>query len=144
MSNINNQEVAMNDKTFSEFSCTAIKEIGDEAAASCSGGAPFSHMFSKSYTGGRNPDVILYRETGMNSELNNKTFNSPIGDGHWDFEGNNFNDVASSAVVVRGTWEFFADKDYQGYLGTLTPGIYPDLAQAGIPHDQVSSIKRVH
>ena len=49
-----------------------------------------------------------------------------------------FNDKASSLIVIKGKWTVFRDANYQGDLGTYTTGAYiSNLA----PNDMMSSIK---
>ncbi|UEM22759.1 beta/gamma crystallin family protein [Skermanella mucosa] len=59
-----------------------------------------------------------------------------------DLRPTGLNDQISSFVVVSGTWTFYQDINYQTRVGrTYGPGVYPNVAQAGLPNDQISSLK---
>jgi hypothetical protein len=53
-----------------------------------------------------------------------------------------FNDMISSVIVERGTWELCVDAEYRGRCIVLGPGRYPALAAYGM-NDAVSSVRRV-
>jgi len=55
----------------------------------------------------------------------------------------NFNDVTSSIVIVSGTWQFYADANYQRPIGPPLTG--PQLIRwvGDITNDIISSIKKV-
>jgi uncharacterized protein YcfJ len=55
----------------------------------------------------------------------------------------NFNDRASSAVVVAGQWEVCEDAGYRGRCVVLRTGRYPSLATMGL-NDRVSSVRIVN
>ncbi|WP_414518221.1 beta/gamma crystallin-related protein [Nostoc sp. PCC 9305] len=130
MSNINNNGVDMNNQTLTELSFSAVKEINDEVAATCSGG--------DGYINGPDPDVILVTNPGYNG--GSLAVNAVINDGV-RYVGDNFNDQISSVNIVRGTWNFFSDPNYQGFLGQLGPGSYPLLT--GSNNDNIASLFRV-
>jgi Beta/Gamma crystallin len=50
----------------------------------------------------------------------------------------------SSIVILSGTWEFFDDEDFKGTkIGSLGPGVYPDVTAKGIKNNSISSIRLV-
>ncbi|HET9645581.1 MAG TPA: beta/gamma crystallin-related protein [Burkholderiaceae bacterium] len=53
-----------------------------------------------------------------------------------------FNDMISSVIVERGTWELCVDAEYRGRCIVLAPGRYPALAAYDM-NDAVSSVRRV-
>ena len=53
------------------------------------------------------------------------------------------NDKLSSLVILDGRWEFFRHSNFVDSLGTLGVGDYANVADTGIPHDQVSSIRLI-
>lgn len=128
MSDINNNGVNMNKKTLAQLSFSAVKELNDEVAATCSGG-----VF---YKNGPDPDVIFYdgRETrdgtfahftgarlGLNASIGDGDPNIGIQNGRV----NGFNDRASGIEIRRGRWNFFGDSNFQGQsTGILGPGRY--------------------
>lgn len=112
---------------------STIIELNDEDAATCSGGV--------AYTGSNDPDIILYRDAGFGGG-NPLAVNASINDGI-NYVGDNFNDVTSSFVIVRGTWQFYRDANYGVYQNTLGPGLYSYVANSGIPNDSISSLYRV-
>ncbi|MEH1834179.1 MAG: beta/gamma crystallin-related protein [Nostoc sp.] len=134
MSNINNNGVDMNKKTLAELSFTAVKELNDEMAATCSGGD----------VGGPDPDVLLFKDpnqTGQSLGLNSKT-GEGIANIGLDNEGNDngFNDQTSSIRILRGSWNFFSDSDFKGQsTGVLGPGNYA----LGANNDNITSALRV-
>ena len=121
----------MKDNNFEVIS--AIKELDDAVAATCSGG--------EGYTGSGDPDVILYRDGGFNGG-NPLRVNASINDG-LSYVGNDLNDKTSSLVIIRGKWNFYADGNYGGYYNTLGPGLYSSLNGTGIANDKLSSLYRV-
>lgn len=133
MFNLNKPEVAMNNQSFPESSCIAVKEVDDEAAATCSGGV--------AYTGSWDPDVVLFQHGGLQGRT--LRVNASINDGILNIGTNgNFNDMTSSLVIQRGQWAFFADSGYRGYYTTLGPGVYTSLPP-GFSNDQLTSLYRV-
>jgi len=62
----------------------------------------------------------------------------PVG----NFERYGFNDRASSAVVVRDTWEVCEDAQFAGRCMILRPGRYPSLSAMGL-NDRISSVRSV-
>ncbi|MHC5939452.1 beta/gamma crystallin-related protein [Nostoc sp.] len=136
MSKINNKGVDMNNQTLAQLSFSAVKELNDEVAATCSGGV--------SYLGSNDPDVIFYRDINFGGDSLN--LNASTGDGDrnigLDNEGhdNGFNDQASSIRILRGTWNFFDDSNFQGQsTGNLGPGNY----NLGANNDAITSAFRV-
>ncbi|MEH2325730.1 MAG: beta/gamma crystallin-related protein [Nostoc sp.] len=114
-----------------------MKELNDEVATTCSGGI--------TYQGSNDPDIILYNDpNGQGRSLN---INASIGDGDpnigIDNEGsiNNFNDQASSILIIRGSWNFFQDSGFRGQAtGILGPGVLYNL---GANNDAITSAFRV-
>ncbi|MDZ8263329.1 beta/gamma crystallin-related protein [Nostoc sp. ChiQUE01b] len=111
---------------------SSIKELNDEDAATCSGGV--------AYTGSGDPDVILYRDVQF-AGSNPLRVNASPGDG-LRYVGNDFNDLTSSLVIIRGTWAFYRDANFTTYQTTLGPGIY-SIPPSGIANDSLSSLYRV-
>lgn len=114
---------------------TAVKELNDEVAATCSGG-----VF---YKGSGNPDVIFYRDINFNGgELR---LNASTGDGDPNIgldkgRSTGFNDQTSSIRILRGRWNFFADAGFKGQsTGILGPGNY----YLGANNDKITSAFRV-
>ncbi len=60
-----------------------------------------------------------------------------------DFSTRNFNDTASSAVVVGGQWEVCEDAQFRGRCVLLQPGKYPSLGDLGL-NDRISSVRLSH
>ncbi|MDM9586273.1 beta/gamma crystallin-related protein [Nostoc sp. GT001] len=110
---------------------SSIKELNDEDAATYSGGIAF--------TGGNNPDVILYTDEGFNGR--NLGVNASGSDGV-PYVGDDFNDLTSSIAIIRGTWAFYRDLNFTTYQTTLGPGLYSSLP-GGIANDSLSSLFRV-
>jgi hypothetical protein len=132
MSNINNYGANMNNNTLAELNLSAVKELNDEVAATCSGGI--------AYESKGDPDILLYDDTSYRGR--GKGFNASIGDGHYNLVGNGFNDITSSLKIIRGQWRLFVDKDYNGRSIILGPGDYPNIAAKGLPDNSLSSILR--
>jgi hypothetical protein len=109
-------------------------ELDDEVAATCSGGV--------AYTGGPDPDVILYTHGGTNGVP--LKVNASINDGLIDLGENSFNDRVSSFIILRGRWNFYADAGFRGRYNSrpLRAGTYSSLPR-GFSNDQLSSLKRV-
>jgi len=59
-----------------------------------------------------------------------------------DFRGANFNDRASSVVVLRDRWEVCEDAAYNGYCVVLRPGRYASLSEIGL-NDRLSSARLI-
>ncbi len=53
-----------------------------------------------------------------------------------------FNDLASSAVVLRDRWEVCEDTQFEGRCVVLRPGRYPSLSAMGL-NDRVSSVRSI-
>lgn len=52
-----------------------------------------------------------------------------------------WNDQVSSFVVLSGTWTFYRDPKYvRPYSLKFTRGVYNNVAEFQIPHDQISSL----
>jgi hypothetical protein len=50
----------------------------------------------------------------------------------------------SSMTILSGTWEFFDGHDFGGNkMGTLGPGMYPDVTAKGLKNNSISSIRLV-
>ncbi|WP_414573864.1 beta/gamma crystallin-related protein [Nostoc sp. CCY 9925] len=119
MSNINNYGVDMNNKTLTELSFSAVKELNDELAATCSGGRV--NIFQDANFQGRGI-------TFSNSDAN--------------LANNGFNDVTSSIVITGNErWRFYKNANFRGPSVTLGPGRYPRLSR-GV-NNSISSIKRI-
>lgn len=57
-----------------------------------------------------------------------------------NFSRNQFNDRASSVVVVGGPWELCDDTQFRGRCVVLRPGQYPSMRAMGL-NDRVSSVR---
>ncbi|MEH1908026.1 MAG: beta/gamma crystallin-related protein [Nostoc sp.] len=137
MSNINNHGADMNNQTLAQLSLSAVKELNDEVAATCSGGVH--------YKGSNDPDVIFYIDS--NARGRSLNLNASTGDGDpnigLDNEGNNngFNDQVSSIRIIHGSWNFFDDSNFKGQsTGVLRPGFLYNL---GANNDAITSAFRV-
>lgn len=97
---------------------SALNIVEDEAAATCSGGAPT--LYSDANFGGSS-----FQVTG--DQLSNLGF---------------FNDATSSLTIDEGTWEFFTEANFQGQRVVLTPNSYSGITEAGLPNDSISSLRR--
>ena len=60
-----------------------------------------------------------------------------------NFSNVGFNDLASSVVVERDTWEICEAAGYGGQCRVLRPGRYPSLTQMGL-NDRVSSVRMIN
>lgn len=121
MSNINNYGVDMNNQTFAELNLSAVKEVSDEAAATCSGGS-----------------ASIYRDINFNGG-GLRFFN-----GDSNLVNNNFNDTASSIIITGNErWAFYRDINYQGPSVILGRGRYSFVGDYGIPNDSISSLRRI-
>ncbi|WP_375507271.1 beta/gamma crystallin-related protein [uncultured Nostoc sp.] len=119
MSSINNYGVDMNDKTLAELSFSAVKELSDEVAATCSGG-----------------NVSLFRD--KNFQGGGITFSGSDA----NLANNNFNDATSSIIITGNQrWRFYKNANFKGSSVTLGPGRYRSVAQ-GV-NDSITSIKRI-
>ncbi len=54
-----------------------------------------------------------------------------------------FNDVTSSFAVLEGNWQFFNKANFDDFVTTLGPGVYPNVEAVGIPNDAISSLRPV-
>ncbi|KAB8332899.1 hypothetical protein SD80_013490 [Scytonema tolypothrichoides VB-61278] len=137
MSNINNHGVDMNNNTLAQLNLSAVKELNDEVAATCSGGEGFLTSPDS------DPDVILYKDPdgqglsiGVNAATGDGVSNIGILPGGQE---STFNDTVSSIKVVRGTWSFFQNQGYGGdNTGPLAPGLY----NLGHNNDAITSALR--
>jgi Beta/Gamma crystallin len=100
------------------------------------------------------PHLILYIDDNFRglqlnvfqsiSDLNEvKLFGAPLDLEHPELKGT-WNDKVSSMVILHGRWQFFADNNFGPSPLTpngLGPGLYPNVAAHGIPHDVMSSVK---
>lgn len=124
-----------------EFEATPVfKELDDEVAASCSGVGKF-------YTGGDDPDVILYDKPNFQGE--SLRINATNGDGDDNLTNLGWNDRTSSIRVIRGKWRIFQNKGYVGKKGEVTflnPGKYPALYSNStkflLPDNSLTGIRR--
>ncbi|MEH2165229.1 MAG: beta/gamma crystallin-related protein [Nostoc sp.] len=135
MSNINKHGVDMNKKTLAQLNLSAVKELNDEVAATCSGG-----VF---YKNSPDPDVVFYRDINFGGDrlgLNASTGDGDPNIGIDNGSDNGFNDQASSIQIIRGSWNFFTDSNFQGQsTGVLGPGNY----NLGANNDAITSAFRV-
>ena len=84
------------------------------------------------------PHLIVFSEKEMHGR-HWQIFNSIPSIGSVSFT---WDDNISSLVVLAGQWQFYRGRHYQDPVGAvLGPGIYPSLAELGIPNDSVSSIQ---
>jgi uncharacterized protein YcfJ len=60
----------------------------------------------------------------------------------WNFDRQNFNDTASSAVVRGGDWQVCEDARFAGRCVVLHPGNYRNFRDSGI-NDEISSVRPV-
>lgn len=135
MPNINNHGVDMNNNTLAQLNLSAVKELNDEVAATCSGG-----VF---YKNSGDPDVIFYRDInfgGGELRLNASTGDGDPNIGIDNGRVNGFNDQTSSIRILRGSWNFFDDAGFKGQsTGILGPGNY----NLGANNDRITSAFRV-
>ncbi|BAZ23050.1 hypothetical protein NIES4073_39380 [Kalymmatonema gypsitolerans NIES-4073] len=125
----------MNNNTLAQLNLSAVKEINDEVAATCSGGV--------ARINDPDPDVTLYADGQLRG--GSLRVNASVGDGIPNIGTNgSFNDRTSSLVIHRGQWEFFADSGYRGrYSRVLGPGLYRSLDATQISNDQLTGLRRV-
>ncbi|RCJ21446.1 hypothetical protein A6770_30425 [Nostoc minutum NIES-26] len=119
MSNINNYGVDMNKKTLTELSFSAVKELNDEVAATCSGGS-----------------VTLFGATNFNGQ--GRFFSRS----DRDLFRNGF-DNGTSSIIITGNqrWRFYERPGFQGPFITLGPGRYRTLSR-GV-NNTISSLRRL-
>jgi hypothetical protein len=58
----------------------------------------------------------------------------------------NWNDIVSSFVIEKGTWQFFKNINFdflQGSPGGLGPGLYSFVEFFGIDNDSLSSVRLI-
>ena len=60
----------------------------------------------------------------------------------WNFSNHGFNDLASSVVVERGSWEVCTDARFEGRCVVLRRGSYESLSGLGM-NDKISSVRPV-
>lgn len=114
------------EQLFTEFTAEieatpVFKELDDEVAASCSGGAA----------------VTLYENGRFNNDEDGRVLpvNSSIAN------LGSFNDKTSSFKISQGRWGFYADENYNNLLFTRGAGSYPVVPNG--TNDRISSIKRI-
>jgi hypothetical protein len=56
-----------------------------------------------------------------------------------NFKNINFNDEASSVIVVSGTWNLYEDTNFKGTKWTLDVGQYQTPQEGGFNNDNISS-----
>lgn len=58
-------------------------------------------------------------------------------------DDDDFNDAVRSTSILAGSWWFYSDAGFSGlYLpDPLPPGNYPDIGQAGLRDDDMSSLQ---
>ena len=145
MSKSNNQSNSLDNIEF-------VEDISQETAANCSGGA--------GYLNSSDPDVILHKDpNGMGDTLN---VNAAIGDGLSNIGtndgngggGNNgFNDQTSSITILRGTWQFYSDDNFNTSISTtegltnfdqqVTRPLGPGNYNLGANNDMITSAVRI-
>lgn len=59
-----------------------------------------------------------------------------------NLKASRFNDVTSSIVIERGTWEVCQDANYRGRCQVLGRGAYPSMQEFGL-NDRISSVRPV-
>ncbi|AUB40082.1 putative alpha-1,6-mannanase, GH76 family [Nostoc flagelliforme CCNUN1] len=111
-------------QNFNQLDATlAVKELDNEVAATCSGGAAF-----------------LYQDDGFTGRR--LRFN----EGSDDLGVYGFNDETSSiAITGNRSWVFYPDINNQGRPVTLPPGEYnlSQLRGRRIQNDTISSLRRI-
>jgi len=82
------------------------------------------------------PEITFFEQEGFGGR--SFTTNEELG----NFDSSNFNDRASSVVVVGGPWEACEDTRFGGRCTILRPGRYPSLASMGLDN-RMSSVRAV-
>jgi hypothetical protein len=116
-----NQHEQLFTELTAEFEAPAFKELDDEVAATCIGGAALTLYEHGNFNRGKD---------GRNLKVNGSIRN--VG---------SFNDLTSSFIITEGRWEFYADENYEKRLFTYGPGKYPVIAARN--NDRVTSVKRI-
>jgi hypothetical protein len=104
-----------------EFKAPAFKELDDEVAATCIGGAALTLYEHGNFNRGQDA-----RNLKVNRSINN------VG---------GFNDLTSSFIISEGRWAFYADENYEKHLFTRGPGRYAIMPPN--TNDRVTSVKRI-
>lgn len=105
-----------------EIEATPVfKELDDEVAATSIGGGVLALYENGNFNQNKDGRVLL---------LDHSTKN--LG---------SFNDLTSSIKISRGTWEFYADENYNKLLFTRGPGSYSVIPNG--TNDRITSIKRI-
>jgi hypothetical protein len=60
-----------------------------------------------------------------------------------DLHADNWGDRVSSIVVLSGRWAVFEGRNFQQPRAVLRPGLYPRVADAGLPDKVLSSLRRL-
>jgi hypothetical protein len=89
-----------------------------------------------SFAGADAPEVVLYESMKFEDEEWRTNLS-------YSWVGDDWNDKISSIIVVRGLWEFFEHRDFQGQSWKLGPGYYNHVRDAGIPDDSISSFRSI-
>ena len=79
-------------------------------------------------------ELVLYNGEGFHGRSTSITQN--LG----DLQAANFNDRASSVVVLGDRWEACEDAQFHGRCIVLRPGRYPSLSAMGL-NDRISSVR---
>jgi hypothetical protein len=79
--------------------------------------------------GGSLPQIHLFKDDGFTNDEAD-LFGGGTASLGQDISGD-WNDAASSVIVVSGTWELRSDDGFQGRRLVLPPGVYPSIEQAG-------------
>lgn len=87
--------------------------------------------------------ALLFEHIGFNGRM------LDVVNGKANLVPDQFNDVASSLVVLSGRWAFYRDVSYAKPYGAgplltvLGPGLYPWLPAIGIGNDELSSLRAI-
>ncbi len=132
-----NQHEQLFTELTAKFEAPAFQELDDEVAANCSGG--------RFYTGGDNPDVLLFESENYKGRV--LKINATNGDGDDNLDNSIFdhgwNNIVSSVRVIRGTWQIYDLSGYKGTSKTLTPGDYRYPKDFGLGNDELTGIRRI-
>lgn len=112
----------MNNKTLAQLSFSAVNELNDEVAATCSGGARVQVFTGPNFSGTAST-IVDSNVSKLSSVFNNKI---------------------SSIKVLSGKWTFWSNANFSGKGISLTPGNYRNLARYsdGAFNNVISSFKR--
>jgi Beta/Gamma crystallin len=120
---------------FNQLDAIAVKELEDEVAATCSGGALTTSGVAPS------ADVTLWENGPFAKGDTLSLIGFQKGDGISNLGA--FNDKTSSIRINRGRWAFYKDDRFRSQQAILGPGSYPVPSRQGIANDSLSSLLRV-